>query len=111
VSSAVSASSVKAGASWPRNARSVGGSVGSSSRVEHPRAEAHADELLVEVGGRPLGEPGIDRRVEREHALRHAAGRGDDHDHQHLRLQREDLDVADRRGGDRRRRARSPAGS
>ena len=49
----------------------------------------------------------VDRRPEGEDALRHAAGRGDDDDHQHLRLEREDLDVADRgrvqrgRGDDR----------
>ena len=42
--------------------------------------------------------------LEREHALVDAAGGGDHDDHQHLRLQRQHLDVADRGGIDRRRR-------
>ena len=71
--------------------------------LQHARADAHARELLVEIGRRPVGQTGIDRLVEGEHALRHAARRGDDHHHQHLRLQRQHLDVAQGGGGDRRR--------
>jgi hypothetical protein len=81
-----------------RRQRRVGQALG-----EHPRAEAEAGELLVEVGVRPGRQAGVDRALEGEDPLRHAAGRGDDHDHQHLRLERQDLDVADRRGVDRRR--------
>ena len=61
------------------------------------------DELLVQVRGGPVDQSGVDRAAEREDALRHAAGRGDDDHHQHLRLEREHLDVADRRSADRRR--------
>ena len=67
------------------------------------RAEAEPDELLVEVLRRPRDEAVVDGRLERQDALGHAAGRGDDHDHDDLRLQRQDLDVADRRGLQRRR--------
>ena len=71
--------------------------------MEHPRAQAEPDEPLVEVAGGPVGKPGIDRVGEREQPLGDPAGRGDDHHHQHLRLQRQHLDVPDRRGLDRRR--------
>jgi hypothetical protein len=71
--------------------------------VQLVRAEAEADELLVEELGGPVDEPAVDGLVEREHPLRDAAGRGDDHDHDDLRLQRQDLDVADRRGLEGRR--------
>ena len=53
---------------------------------------------------RPRRKARVDGRVVGEDALGHAAGRGDDHDHQHLRLQREHLDAADRGGVERRRR-------
>ena len=69
--------------------------------VRAPRPEP--DQALVEVGGGPVGEPGVDRALEAEHALGDAARGGDDHDHQHLRLEHQHLDVADRRGLDRRR--------
>ena len=87
-----------------RNARSVGGSVGSASlRAQRAGAEADPDEPLVEVGARPVREPRVDRAPEAEDPLGDAAGGGDDHDHQHLGLEHQDLDVADRGGLDRRR--------
>ena len=76
---------------------------GRRGAVQHPRAEAQPDQALVEVGRRPVGEAGVDGRSKVKHALGHAAGRGDDDDHQDLRLEQQDLDVADRRGVDRRR--------
>ena len=68
------------------------------------RAELAADEALVEVHARELGEAFVDRLGEVEDALRHLARRGDDDDHDEARLQGEDLDVADggRRDGRRR---------
>ena len=66
-------------------------------------AEALAHQRLVEVGGGPVREARVDRALVGEDALGDAARRRDDHDHQHLRLEQQDLDVADRRGVDRRR--------
>ena len=71
--------------------------------VQLARAEAEAGELLVEELRRPRDEAAVDGRRERQHALGDAAGRGDDHDHHDLRLQQQHLDVADRRGVQRRR--------
>jgi len=71
--------------------------------VGHGHLVQHAA-LVGQVHARPVGQPGVDRPAEREHALRHAAGRGDDDDHQHLRLEREHLDVTDRGRADPRRR-------
>ncbi len=71
--------------------------------VQHPRAEAEADQPLVEVAGGPVGQAGVDRALEGEHPLGHAAGGGDHHHHQHLGLEGQHLDVADRGGLDRRR--------
>ncbi len=73
------------------------------ARGEHPRAEADAGEPLVEEGAGPLRQARVDRALEREDALGHAAGRRDDDDHDHLRLEQQHLDVADRRRVDRRR--------
>ncbi len=77
-------------------------------RLEPPaqraRAEPLADDTLVQVRGSPGHETGVGRRVEPEHPLRDAAGRGDDDDHEARRLQDEHLDVANRRRLQRRRR-------
>ena len=72
--------------------------------MQHPGAEADAGEALVEELTGPGGEAGVDGPVEGEDALGHAAGRGDDDHHQDLRLEQQDLDVADDGGVDRRRR-------
>jgi hypothetical protein len=72
-------------------------------RVDHPRADAHAAQLLVEVAACPVDQPRVERTLVRDQALRHAARGGDDDDRRQLRLQRQELDVLDRRGGDRRR--------
>ena len=73
------------------------------ARAQRAGADVAADHRLVEVGRRPVREPGVDRPVVREDALGDAARRGDDHDHEDLRLEHQDLDVADRRRLDRRR--------
>jgi hypothetical protein len=70
--------------------------------VEHAGAQAHADQALVQVGRGPLGQAGVDRPLEGEDALGHAAGRGDDDHHEDLRLQDQHLDVPDRRRVDGR---------
>ena len=68
------------------------------------RAELGADEPLVEVHAGELGETLVHGVGEREHALGHLAGRGDEDHHDQPRLQRQDLDVPQRGGGDGRRR-------
>ena len=72
--------------------------------VQLARPQAEAGELVVEELRRPGDEAAVDGGGERQHALGDAAGRGDDHDHHDLRLQEQHLDVADRRGVQRRRR-------
>ena len=67
-------------------------------------AETLADELLLQVLAGPGDEARIDRLVEPEDPLRHAARRRDHDDHHARRLEREHLDVPDRRGLERRRR-------
>ena len=71
--------------------------------AQERRPELEAGHRLVEVLARPLREPGIDRIVEVEEPLRHAARGGDHHDHHELRLQEQHLDVHDRRRLERRR--------
>ena len=103
VSCEASSSSVKTGASASRKADSVLESEGSCSRwwsMRAPRPSPH--QTLVEVTRGPIRQPRIDRPGEREQPLAHSAGRGDHDHHQHLRLEREHFDVADRRGLDRR---------
>ncbi len=67
-------------------------------------------QALVQVARGPVGEPGVDRLVEREGALGDRPGRRD-HDHQRdLRLEQQHLDVLDRRGVQTAARRRRPAG-
>jgi hypothetical protein len=67
-------------------------------------AELEPRDAVVQVLRPPADEPGVDRLGEAEAALRDAAGRGD-HDHHHdVRLQQQDLDVADSGRAERRRR-------
>ena len=73
-------------------------------RQQHPRAHVHVPERLVEVAGRPREQTAVDGLVVRDHALGHAAGGGDDHDHRHLRLEQQHLDAVDRGRLDRRGR-------
>ena len=73
------------------------------SLQEHARAQAEADEALVQVLPGPGEKPGVDGLLVCGEHLRDAPRRGDDHDHHHLRLQRQDLDVPDRCGRQRRR--------
>ena len=68
-----------------------------------PRAQLGADKALVEVHAGELGEALVDGVGEGEDTLGDLPGRRDDHHHDEPRLQREDLDVAQRRRGDRRR--------
>ena len=69
-----------------------------------PRAQLRADQPLVEVDAGELGEPFVHRVGEGEDPLRDLARRGDQDHHDEARLQREDLDVPQRGGRDRRRR-------
>ena len=71
--------------------------------AQEPRAEPDAGEALAEVVGGPGDEAQVDRVREDVALLRDAAGRGDDDDHHDVRLQRQHLDVADRRRLERRR--------
>ena len=71
--------------------------------VEHARTEPEAHEPLVQILPRPGQQARVDRAVEGDEQLRDAARGGDDHDHHHLRLKRQHLDVPDRRRVQRRR--------
>ena len=80
-----------------------------SARVLEPapqrrRAQAQADDLLLEVRARPVDEPRVDRLLELEHALRDAACRGDHDDDDCARLELEHVDVTHRGGPERGRR-------
>ena len=62
------------------------------------RPELNADQLLVQVLARPVGEARVDRLVERRQPLAHRAGRRDHDDHDDLRLEQQHLDVPHRLG-------------
>lgn len=72
--------------------------IGTAERgFDQPRAELSAGEALVQVHPRELGQPFVDGPVEVEDAFGDTARGGDDHDHDDVCLQRQHLDVADRR--------------
>ena len=77
---------------------------GLEARAAAARAEPEPGDLLVQVLAAHSARPGSTRLVERDSALRDAAGRRDDDDHHDVRLQQQHLDVADRRRLERRRR-------
>ena len=64
--------------------------------AEHPAAEADAGDPLVQVLARPAGDSRVHRLFEVEHPLGHAAGRGDDDDHDELGLEEQHLGMPDR---------------
>ena len=100
-----SSSSVSAEASVSMNACSLRPErrVDEAAR-RRSRADRQSDGALVEEVRRPVGEPRVDRLVEREHALGDGPGRRDDHDHHELRLQHQHLDAPHRGGLGRRAR-------
>ena len=71
---------------------------------EHSRAQAVADETLVEIFACPAHEALVDWAVEGGQQLGDPSGRRDDHHDHDLRLQCQDLDVTNGRGVQRRRR-------
>ena len=74
------------------------------SPAQELRPELDADELLVQVLPRPVGETGVDRLVEAREPFRDRSG-GSDHDHHdHVRLEQQHLDVPHRFRLQRRRR-------
>ncbi len=87
-----------------RNECSRGASSGASSRRRTVREPRRSPTICSSrYSARPGDEPWIHGLVEPEHLLRHAARRRDQDDHDARRLEREHLDVPDRRGLERRR--------
>src|SRR5438093_5471398 len=61
------------------------------------RTEANADDAIGQVLGSPRHEAGIDGLVQPKDSLGHASGGGDDDDHHARGLERQNLDMPDRR--------------
>ena len=72
--------------------------------LDRARAEARADDPLVQILGRPGDEARVDGLGERVAHVRDAAGRRDDDDHDDGRLEQQHLRVPQRRRLQRRRR-------
>ena len=80
-------------------------------QLDRARAEPRTRQALVQILGRPGDEARVDRLGERVAQVGDAAGRRDHDDHHEVALQRQHLDVPERRRPQRRapRRARAAA--